>query len=81
MSAVALSMKSRDVRVVFCRVLDACRSPATRATLEPAQFDLLVRLMNAAVDNESDGDPHGVAYAILDLAHTYCRVCGFSAEY
>ncbi len=74
LSAVQLSMKSQAVRIAFCRQLHENLYPQNRATLEPQQFDLLVRLMNCALQNESERDEHGVAYALLSLSHTYCRV-------
>lgn len=68
-------MKSRAVRVAFCREMHAnLRPQPNRATLDPQQFDLAVRLMNCALQNESANDEHGVAYALLFLANTYCRV-------
>lgn len=49
-SAVMLSMKSAVVRVALCRELAACLAESRgKATLLPPQFDLLVRLVNAAL--------------------------------
>ena len=47
---------------------------ANRAMLEHQQFDLLVRLLNCALQNESNLDENGVAYNILPLATAFCRV-------
>ena len=41
--------------------------------LEHAQFDLVVRLMNAALQDDSDIDMHGVAAALLPLSCTFGR--------
>ena len=41
--------------------------------LEHQQFDLIVRLMNAALQDDSDIDMHGVAAALLPLACTFGR--------
>ena len=75
MSAVVLSMKMRLIRVALCQELAANLNPPTRATLNPAQFDLVVRLMNSALEHEpNNDDADGVAYSLLALARTYCRV-------
>jgi len=49
LSAVQLSMKSPAIRVVFCQELRAGQRVLGRATLEAHQFDLVVRLMNCAL--------------------------------
>jgi hypothetical protein len=68
-------MKIRHIRVALCEELQTNLHPPTRATLAPAQFDLVVRLMNSALEQETGGDDaYGVAYSMLTLARTYCRV-------
>lgn len=41
--------------------------------LEHQQFDLVVRLMNCALQDDSTMDEYGVAYALLPLATAFCR--------
>jgi myotubularin-related protein 5/13 len=41
--------------------------------LEHQQFDMVVRLMNAALQDDSDLDEHGIAAAILPLASAFGR--------
>lgn len=41
--------------------------------LEHQQFDLVVRLMNCALQDDSSMDEHGVAAALLPLATAFCR--------
>ena len=73
-SAVLASLKSRDVRVALCRELDEYRTQRSKNVLEPAQFDILVRLMNATLEQENEADANGIAYTMLEMAHIYCRV-------
>lgn len=44
-----------------------------KAMLEHQQFDLVVRLMNCALQDDSSMDEHGVASALLPLATAFCR--------
>lgn len=41
--------------------------------LPDQQFDLVVRLMNCALQDDSSMDEYGVAYALLPLATIFCR--------
>lgn len=41
--------------------------------LENTQFDMVVRLMNAALQDDSDMDLHGVAAALLPLSTVFGR--------
>ncbi|KAK0397261.1 hypothetical protein QR680_002054 [Steinernema hermaphroditum] len=72
-SAVELSMRSSYSRVALCQLLWTNLQPVNRATLHPQQFDLLCRLINCALENESKEDEHGIAYAFLYLSNIYCR--------
>ncbi|VDM74885.1 unnamed protein product [Strongylus vulgaris] len=63
MCAVELSLRVVAARVALCR----------QAMLQPAQFELVVRLLNCALEHESDDDEHGIAYACLHLGNMYCR--------
>ncbi|VDN28268.1 unnamed protein product [Gongylonema pulchrum] len=74
MCAVELSMRSVNARVAFCQLLWKNLFPVSRATLLPQQFELIVRLMNCALNQESREDEHGIAYAMLYLSNIYCRV-------
>ncbi|KAK6111446.1 Myotubularin-like phosphatase domain family protein [Brugia pahangi] len=73
MCAVELSMRSVNARVAFCQLLWKNLVPINRATLFPQQFELIVRLMNCALNQESREDEHGIAYAMLYLSNIYCR--------
>uniref|UniRef100_A0A8R1TTB5 Myotubularin-related protein 5 n=1 Tax=Onchocerca volvulus TaxID=6282 RepID=A0A8R1TTB5_ONCVO len=73
MCAVELSMRSVNARVAFCQLLWKNLVPVNRATLFPQQFELIVRLMNCALSQESREDEHGIAYAMLYLSNIYCR--------
>lgn len=50
MCAVELSMRSVNARVAFCQLLWKNLVPINRATLFPQQFELIVRLMNCALN-------------------------------
>ncbi|XP_064634624.1 myotubularin-related protein 13-like isoform X5 [Lineus longissimus] len=86
--------KISDARKIFPAVLRALKSKVARlalvqefsyhvtqnrAMLEHQQFDLVVRLLNCALQfpefnrNDSTMDEHGVAAAILPLATAFCR--------
>ncbi|WKY16703.1 hypothetical protein Q1695_001377 [Nippostrongylus brasiliensis] len=73
MCAVELSLRVVAARVALCRQLASAAVPVTRAMLQPAQFELVVRLLNCALEHESDDDEHGIAYACLHLGNIYCR--------
>nr|CDJ89247.1 Myotubularin-related protein 13 [Haemonchus contortus] len=74
MCAVELSLRLVTARVALCRQLAGAAVPVTRAMLQPAQFELVVRLLNCALEHESDDDEYGIAYACLHLSSIYCRV-------
>ena len=71
-SAVLQALKTRDARLALCVELSQHIS-GSRAILDPAQFDLVVRLMNCALQNSSVLDEYGVATALLPLAASFCR--------
>ncbi|KHJ99863.1 DENN domain protein [Oesophagostomum dentatum] len=73
MCAVELSLRVVAARVALCRQLASAAVPVTRAMLQPSQFELVVRLLNCALEHESDDDEHGIAYACLHLGNMYCR--------
>lgn len=71
-SAVLRALKSNDARLALCAELSHHKE-GSRAILDPAQFDLIVRLMNCALQDTSEMDEYGVAAAILPLATSFCR--------
>lgn len=71
--AVELSMRSVNARVALCQLLWSNLSPVNKATLLPLQFELIIRLINCALNQESKEDEHGIAYAMLYLSNIYCR--------
>lgn len=50
MNAVELALKMVEARVFLCRQLSATAVPVTRATLNPQQFELIVRLLNCSLE-------------------------------
>jgi myotubularin-related protein 5/13 len=70
--AVLKALKNKDNRIALIDEL-ACHLGSQRAVLEHQQFDLVVRLMNCALQHESHIDLNGVAAKILPLAMEFCR--------
>ncbi|CAH1786112.1 unnamed protein product [Owenia fusiformis] len=70
--AVLRAMKSKMARLALTHEL-AYHVQTNKAQLEHQQFDLVVRLMNCALQNDSSNDENGVAAAILPLATSFCR--------
>ena len=70
--AVIRALKSKAARLALCEELDR-HVAGNQTMLEHQQFDLVVRLMNAALQDDSDMDMHGVAGALLPLATTFGR--------
>ena len=70
--AVIRALKSKAARLALCEELEKHVS-GNQTMLEHHQFDLIVRLMNAALQDDSDMDMHGVAGALLPLATTFGR--------
>lgn len=68
LSAVLLSMKSSVVRVAFCQEMYSSLHPQNRATLEAQQFDLIVRLMNCALQVKTSDK-------LVHDFHHFDRVC------
>ena len=71
-SAVLRALKTKDARLALCTELNQ-HVGGSRAILDPAQFDLVVRLMNCALQDSSVLDEYGVAAALLPLATSFCR--------
>lgn len=70
--AVLKALKNKANRLALIDEL-ACHLGSQRAVLEHQQFDLVVRLMNCALQHESHIDLNGVAARILPLAMEFCR--------
>lgn len=70
--AVLKALKNKLNRLALIDEL-ACHLGSQRAVLEHQQFDLVVRLMNCALQHESHIDLNGVAARILPLAMEFCR--------
>lgn len=71
-SAVLRALKTNDARLALCTELGH-HVAGSRAILDPAQFDLVVRLLNCALQDTSTMDEYGVAAAVLPLATSFCR--------
>ena len=71
-SAVLRALKSKDARLTLCSEL-AQHVGGSRAVLDPPQFDLIVRLLNCALQDNTGLDEYGVAAAIVPLATAFCR--------
>ncbi|KAK9886900.1 hypothetical protein WA026_019158 [Henosepilachna vigintioctopunctata] len=70
--AVLRALQSKQARLALCDEL-AQHVSGTKAMLEHQQFDLVVRLMNCALQNDSSMDEHGVAAALLPLSTIFGR--------
>jgi len=70
--AVIRALKSKAARLALCEELGKHKT-GNQTLLEHQQFDLIVRLMNAALQDDSDIDMHGVAAALLPLATNFGR--------
>ncbi|XP_039295345.1 LOW QUALITY PROTEIN: myotubularin-related protein 13 [Nilaparvata lugens] len=70
--AVLRALKSRAARLALCTEL-ARHVQGNNAMLEHQQFDLVVRLMNCALQDGSSMDEYGVAAALLPLSTAFCR--------
>ncbi|XP_037087660.1 myotubularin-related protein 13-like, partial [Pollicipes pollicipes] len=70
--AVLRALKNKFARLVLCHELSQ-HVIGNKAILDNEQFELVVRLMNCALQDDSTMDEHGVAAAILPLATAFCR--------
>lgn len=70
--AVLRALKCRAARLALCTEL-AQHVQGNKAMLEHQQFDLVVRLMNCALQDGSAMDEFGIAAALLPLATAFCR--------
>lgn len=71
--AVLRSLKVKAMRQALVDAL-AVYIDGPQAVLEQQQFDLVVRLINSSLQNESPLDENGLAAQMLPLVTTFCRV-------
>lgn len=70
--AVLRALQTKAARLALCNEL-AQHVIGNKAMLEHQQFDLVVRLMNCALQDDSAMDEHGIAAALLPLSTAFCR--------
>ncbi|XP_022243465.1 myotubularin-related protein 13-like [Limulus polyphemus] len=70
--AVLRALKNKTSRLALTQEL-AQHVTGNKAILEHQQFDLIIRLMNCALQDDSSMVEHGVAASILPLAMAFCR--------
>lgn len=70
--AVISALKTRQARLTLCDELAAHKS-GNQVVVEHQQFDMIVRLMNAALQDDSDMDEYGVAALLLPLSTVFGR--------
>lgn len=70
--AVMRILKQRDARLTLCRELDK-NVQGNKTVLDNQQFDLVIKLMNRALQDDSNMDEYGVAAALLPLSTVFCR--------
>ncbi|XP_048241880.1 myotubularin-related protein 13-like isoform X3 [Haliotis rufescens] len=70
--AVLRALKSRVARLALTQELNY-HVQSNRAMLENQQFDLVVKLLNCALQNDSNLDESGVAAAMVPLVTAFCR--------
>lgn len=72
--AVIRILKQRDdARLFLCRELSTPIQGSNKATLEHPQFDLICKLMNRALQDESPKFQYDIAASILPLSVSFCR--------
>ena len=70
--AVLSALKSRAARLALCEEL-AMHKSGNQVVVEHQQFDMIVRLMNAALADDSDIDEYGIAATLLPLSSVFGR--------
>ena len=72
--AVLRILKQRDdARLFLCRELAKAVQGSNKATLEHPQFDLVIKLMNRALQDDSPKYLHDIAASLLPLSLSFCR--------
>uniref|UniRef100_A0A1S4GHX4 Uncharacterized protein n=2 Tax=Anopheles gambiae TaxID=7165 RepID=A0A1S4GHX4_ANOGA len=69
--AVLRILKQREARLTMCREL--AKIGQGNKQLDHQQFDLVIKLMNRALQDDSAKDEYGVAAALLPLSSLFCR--------
>lgn len=72
LNAVLRSLRTKQARLALCEELNN-HVVGNKAILEHEQFDLVIRLMNCALQDNSEIDINEIAAAILPLAMKFCR--------
>lgn len=72
LNAVLRALRTKQARLALCEELNN-HVVGNKAILEHEQFDLVVRLMNCALQDNSEIDINEIAAAILPLAMKFCR--------
>ncbi|XP_068760421.1 myotubularin-related protein 13-like [Montipora capricornis] len=70
--SVVRALKSKGAQLALCHEL-SLRVKQNRSMLEHDQFDLVVRLMNSALQDDASMSNTAVAAALLPLTATFCR--------
>ncbi|XP_074605890.1 myotubularin-related protein 13-like [Acropora palmata] len=70
--SVVRALKSKGAQLALCNEL-SLRVKQNRSMLEHDQFDLVVRLMNSALQDDASMSNTSVAAALLPLTATFCR--------
>ncbi|XP_028407553.1 myotubularin-related protein 5-like [Dendronephthya gigantea] len=70
--SVQRALKSRGAQLALCQEL-AARSEQHRAVLEHDQFNLVITLMNCALQDDASLNDGAVASALLPLTSEFCR--------
>uniref|UniRef100_A0A182J5B9 Myotubularin n=1 Tax=Anopheles atroparvus TaxID=41427 RepID=A0A182J5B9_ANOAO len=70
--AVLRILKQREARLTMCRELAKIGNQGNKQ-LDHQQFDLVIKLMNRALQDDSVKDEYGVAAALLPLSSLFCR--------
>lgn len=72
--AVLRILKQRDdARLFLCRELAKVVQGSHKAMLEHQQFDLIIKLMNRALQDDSAKYQHDIAASLLPLSMLFCR--------
>ncbi|XP_020625172.1 myotubularin-related protein 13-like isoform X2 [Orbicella faveolata] len=70
--SVVRALKSKGAQLALCHEL-SLRAKQHRSVLEHDQFDLVVRLLNSALQDDASMSNTAVAAALLPLTATFCR--------
>ena len=73
--AVLSALKSRQARIALCDELamQHAAGGSSQVIVEHQQFDMIVRLMNTALQDDSDMDEYGIAATLLPLSTVFGR--------